>query len=263
VRLFVGATEPGFGHLRKFKSLERLLERADLPIRASEFLYMQLGVAFVLGIVFAIASAPPLLILGAMALGGLAPLGYASFRAKRRLKAFENQLPDLLITLAASLKAGHSFRQGIQTVVDEGRPPASEEFKRVLTETSLGRQMDDALRDMAERVGSKNLEFVMTAVTIQRQVGGSLAGLFDMVAEAVRQRQQFARKIRGLTAMGRLSAYVLLGLPVFLLLVLTLMNATYMAPLYHTTVGHQLMIAAISMMVFGSLVLRKMVTFKG
>ena len=118
------------------------------------------------------------------------------------MKAFDDQLPDLLITIAASLKAGHSFRQAIQSVVEEGAEPAAKEFKRVLTETRLGRPMDDALADMAERVGSKDLSFVITAVTIQRQIGGSLAGLFDMVAEAVRQRQQFARKIRGLTGDG-------------------------------------------------------------
>ena len=87
----------------------------------------------------------------------------------------------------------------------------------MLTETRLGRPMDEALAEMAERVGSKNFRFVITAVTIQRQVGGSLAGLFDMVADTVRQRQQFARKIRALTAMGRMSAYVLVGLPFFLL----------------------------------------------
>ena len=81
----------------------------------------------------------------------------------------------------------------------------------MLTETRLGRPMEDALAEMAERVGSKNFEFVITAVTIQRQVGGSLAGLFDMVADTVRARQQFARKIKGLTAMGRASAYVLIG----------------------------------------------------
>ena len=115
--------------------------------------------------------------------------------------------------MAASLKAGHSFRQGMQSVVDEGVDPAAREFKRVLTEARLGRPMDDALTEMALRIGSKNFEFVMSAVTIQRQVGGSLAGLFDMVADTVRQRQQFRRKIKGLTAMGRMSAYVLVGLP--------------------------------------------------
>jgi tight adherence protein B len=198
-----------------------------------------------------------------MAGGAFAPRGFAAFKARSRLKAFENQLPDLLITMAASLKAGHSFRQGLQTVVDEGHPPASDEFKRVLTETSLGRPMDDALGDMAERVGSKNLEFVLTAVTIQRQVGGSLAALFDMVADAVRQRQAFARKIRGLTAMGRMSAYVLVGLPVFLAAVLTLMNRTYMSPLYHTSKGHVLIGSGIVMMAVGSTLLRKIVSFKG
>ena len=86
----------------------------------------------------------------------------------------------------------------------------------MLTEARLGRPMDEALQEMAARVGSKNFDFVITAVTIQRQVGGSLAGLIDMVADTVRQRQQFARKIKGLTAMGRASAYVLMGLPFFI-----------------------------------------------
>ena len=132
------------------------------------------------------------------------------------MRKFENQLPDLLITMAASLKAGHSFRQGVQSVVEEGAEPAASEFKRVLTETQLGKPMDEALANMAERVGSENFTFVITAVTIQRQIGGSLSGLFDMVAETVRQRQQFGRKVKSLTAMGRMSAYVLVGLPFFL-----------------------------------------------
>jgi tight adherence protein B len=123
--------------------------------------------------------------------------------------------------------------------------------------------MDAALQDMGERVGSKNLSFVITAVTIQRQVGGSLAGIFDMVAEAVRQRQQFIRKIRGLTAMGRASAYVLVGIPFFMLAVLTLLNREYMSPLYNTSTGHKLMIFGVVMMFIGTLMLRKIVSFRG
>ena len=127
----------------------------------------------------------------------------------------------MLITLAASLKAGHSFKTGLQTLVDEGRPPASKELKRVLTEAQLGRPIDEALSEMAARLGSKNFDFVITAVTIQRQVGGSLAGLIDMVADTVRQRQQFIRKIKGLTAMGRAGAYTLVGPPFFVAAVIT------------------------------------------
>ena len=117
----------------------------------------------------------------------------------------------------------------------------------MLTETRLGRPMDEALADMAARIGSKNVSFVVTAVTIQRQVGGSLAGIFDMVADAVRNRQQFARKIRSLTAMGRASAYVLWALPFFVLGTSTLLNREYMDPLYRTSTGHKLMIVGLVM----------------
>jgi tight adherence protein B len=257
------ATERAFGNIRQFRALQQLLERADLPLRAGEFVYIQLGSAFVVGFFVAIVSRSLLLAFVGLAVGGFLPRAFAQFRARSRLKAFENQLPDLLITLAASLKAGHSFRHGIQTVVNEGHAPASDEFKRVLTDTSLGRPMDDALKDMSSRVGSKNLEFVIVAVTIQRQVGGSMAGLFDMVADAVRQRQQFARKIKGLTAMGRMSAYVLIALPIFLALVLTVMNAAYMAPLYHTSTGHMLLVLGFVMIVLGTVLLQKIVSFRG
>jgi tight adherence protein B len=123
--------------------------------------------------------------------------------------------------------------------------------------------MEEALSETAERIGSKNFAFVITAVTIQRQVGGSLAGLFDMVADTVRDRQQFARKIRSLTAMGRASAYVLVGLPFFIAIALTVLNPNYMDPLYHSHAGHMLMMGGVTMMAFGSLLLKKIVSFKG
>jgi tight adherence protein B len=148
-------------------------------------------------------------------------------------------------------------------VVDEGSEPAAKEFRRVLTETQLGKPIDDALADLATRIGSKNLTFVINAVTIQRQVGGALAGLFDMVADTVRQRQQFARKVKGLTAMGRMSAYVLAGLPVFVGFVVTALNPSYMAPLVHTGTGQKLVITGFAMIGVGTLMLKKIVSFKG
>ena len=257
------ATEEAFSHWRQWRTLQRMLERADLPLRTVEFVYMIAGSALALGLIAAITARSSFWILLAMVAGGALPYGFVWFKGNQRISAFENQLPDLLITLAASLKAGHSFKQGLQSVVDEGREPASKELKRVLTEARLGRPMDDALQEMAARVGSKNFDFVITAVTIQRQVGGSLAGLIDMVADTVRQRQQFVRKIKGLTAMGRASAYVLMGLPFFIALVITVMNPEYMDPLYHTSTGHNLIIGGLLMMCFGAVVLRKIVAFKG
>ena len=257
------ATEATFGTWRRWASLQRMLERADVPLRPAEFIWASLGLGFLLGMLAAVVGASPFVILGVLALGGAIPYAFVSIRVRRRRKAFEDQLPEILTTIAATLKAGHSFKQGMQAVVDEAHPPASDELKRVLTETGLGRPMDDALTQMAERTGSENFSFAITAVTIQRQVGGSLAGLFEMVADTVRQRQQFARKIQGLTAMGRMSAYVLIGLPFFIALALTLLNPGYMAPLYTTSAGHMLIILGLVMMTVGSLIIHKIVSFKG
>jgi tight adherence protein B len=260
---FIDAVENAFANVKQFKQLTQLLERADLPLRPGELLTICAGAAFVLGLFGAVLGMSSLLTLTLMAIGASAPVGYVSFKAKSRVRKFENQLPDLLITLAASLKAGHSFRQGIQSVVEEGAEPAASEFKRVLTETQLGKPMDAALANMAERVGSDNFTFVITAVTIQRQIGGSLSGLFDMVAETVRQRQQFGRKVKSLTAMGRMSAYVLVGLPFFLAGSVTLMNPLYMAPLWHTGTGQKMVVAGLVMIAIGSLMLKKIASFRG
>jgi tight adherence protein B len=257
------ATERTFGHWRPWILLDRMLERADVPLRTVEFVYMMAGAGLAGALIGALFVESTLLIFAFMVGGAAVPFGFIWFKGRKRLKAFENQLPDLLITLAAALKAGHSFKQGLQTVVDEGRPPASKELRRVLTEAQLGRPIDDSLAEMAQRLGSKNFEFVITAVTIQRQVGGSLAGLIDMVADTVRQRQQFIRKVRGLTAMGRAGSYVLIALPFFIALALTVMNPDYMAPLYYTSTGHKLMVLGFTMMAVGSLMLKKIVSFKG
>jgi tight adherence protein B len=259
----VAATEHTLANVKQFRALTRLLEQADLPLRGAELVWICLGTAILAGLFAAVLFASSFLTLVFLAGGALIPIGVVKFKAGTRIKTFDNQLPDLLITVSASLKAGHSFRHALQAVVDDAAEPAASEFGRVLSETQLGRPMDEALDEMSERVGSKNLGFVVTAVTIQRQVGGSLAGLFDMIAETVRQRQQFARRIRGLTAMGRMSAYVLIGLPFFIAAAITALNPAYMAPLYNTATGHDLILVGLVMMTIGSLILKKIVAFKG
>jgi tight adherence protein B len=257
------ATERALGHLKQWRAISKMLERADVQLRTVEFVWITIGAALLMALLTFLFGAGLIIMVVLTVSAGMIPSGWVWLKMRKRLKAFEDELPDLLITIAASLKAGHSFKQGLQAVVDEGHPPANQEFKRVLTEASLGRPMDDALLEMAERMASKNFEFAITAVTIQRQVGGSLATLFDMVADTVRQRQQFARKIRALTAMGRMSAYTLIGIPFFLAGVITLVNRTYMHPLYYSHTGHMLIVIGLVMMGFGSLILKKIVSFRG
>ncbi len=257
------ATEKALGHLKVWRNIGTMLERADVPLKTAEFFWIEVAAVFGMVMLTVIAQVAVPFTIAGMVIAGSIPYAWVWMKMRKRTRMFEDQLPDLLITIAASLKAGHSFKQGLQAVVDEGHPPANQELRRVLTETSLGRPMDDALGEMAERVGSKNFEFAITAVTIQRQVGGSLATLFDMVADTVRHRQQFARKIRALTAMGRMSAYTLIGIPFFIGGVMTLMNRHYMHPLFWTNAGRALIVLALVMMAFGSLILKKIVSFRG
>ncbi|HEX5469066.1 MAG TPA: type II secretion system F family protein [Gaiellaceae bacterium] len=257
------ATESVFGQFRQWKRLDAILQRADIPLKTAEFAYIIAASGLVIALIHGAVMQTPWFVALGFFEGACVPYVFVAHRARKRLQAFEDQLPDILVTMAASLKAGHSFRQGMQSVVDEAVDPAAHEFKRVLAEARLGRPMDDALSEMAVRIGSKNFEFVMSAVTIQRQVGGSLAGLFDMVADTVRQRQQFRRKIKGLTAMGRMSAYVLVGLPFVVALAIYAINRDYMEPLLSTSTGHKLIFLIIVMMSIGSAILKKIVSFKG
>jgi tight adherence protein B len=256
-------TEAAFGDRRQWRWIQRLLTRGDVPLRPAEFVWASVGCGFALGMLLAVAGAPPVVILIGLVAGAAGPLMFVSFRVRKRTRAFEDQLPDLLTTIAASLKAGHSFRQGLQAVVEEAQEPAGSELRRVLTEAGLGRPIDDALADMAERLGSENFEFAITAVAVQRQVGGSLASLFDMVSETVRQRQQFARKIRSLTAMGRMSSYTLIGIPFFIAGAIMVLNPSYLQPLFHTGLGRTLLFGGLAMMAVGSLLLKRIVSFRG
>jgi tight adherence protein B len=177
--------------------------------------------------------------------------------ALRRSRAFERQLPEVLDTLAASLRAGHGFDHGLQTVATDVAEPAAREFGRVVAEVHLGRALEEALLSLSERIKSPDLRFVIDAVAIQRQVGGSLAELFELVAKTVRAREQFRRNLRAITGMVRTSANVLTFLPFAAAVLLTLVNPDYMAPLWHTSSGHVLALVGLGMVLAGSVVLRR------
>jgi tight adherence protein B len=177
--------------------------------------------------------------------------------ALRRSRAFERQLPEVLDTLAASLRAGHGFDHGLQSVATDVAEPAAREFGRVVAEVHLGRSLEDALMSLSDRIKSADLRFVLDAVAIQRQVGGSLAELFELVATTVRAREQFRRNLRAITGMVRTSANVLTFLPFAAAVLLTLVNPTYMAPLWHSSSGHVMSLVALGMVLAGSVVLRR------
>jgi tight adherence protein B len=256
------STERILGGLNFWKTSASLIERADLPLRTGELFYMQLGSALLFGMPAGYAGTIPLFTLVLFVFGFFVPLLVVKFKARGRQKAFDNQLPDALTAMAASLKVGHSWNQAMDTIVKEGADPMKAEFSRVASEVRLGRASDDALESMAKRIGSADFEFVTMSVNIQRQVGGSLADLLDQVAETVRLRQQFRTKVKALTSMGRMSAYTLIGMPFMMGLGIYAMNPSYMDPLLYTGTGHFLMLIALVSMSLGGLLLKKIVSFK-
>jgi tight adherence protein B len=218
--------------------------------------------AFALGIAGTIVGAPPALALLLMLAGLASPFVALRIVARRRTSAFDRQLPDVLATIASTLRAGHGLRPALRAIADDSAPPASEEFARVLGEERLGRPLDQALAAMCERIGSPDLDYVATAVNVQSQTGGSLAGLFDTLSETVRERQRHDRKVKALTALGRMSAITLVGLPLALALLMTLLSPEYMAPLYTTSQGHVLIGVCLASMGVGALLLKRIVSVR-
>ncbi|MEO7557244.1 MAG: type II secretion system F family protein [Acidimicrobiales bacterium] len=208
------------------------LEKARLPVRPGEFVVIAASAAVALG-AFVMAITGQWLA-GVIAVGTSPLLAntYINFRIARRKKKFEAQFPDALSLIAGSLSAGHTFLRAIQMMTEESPAPLSEEFARVINETQLGDPVVYALGRMAKRLDIRDVDWVVQAIRIQQTVGGKLADLLHTLADFIRAREEIRREVDVLTAEGRISAYVLGGLPVLLLLAISTMNPGYMDPMY-------------------------------
>jgi tight adherence protein B len=242
--------------------LAAALERSGLKIRRGQLPYIGVLAAVILGVLGAILGLPPVLVLLLMLVGFISPLPLLRMAGDRRTKAFDRQLPDVLAMIASTLRAGHGLRMALKAIVDDGAPPASEEFARVLGEEKLGRPLDQAIDAMCKRIGSPDLEYVATAVNVQSQAGGSLASLFDTLSETVRERQRHARKLHALTSLGRMSAIALVAMPIGLGTLMTLINPSYMSPLYTTSGGQVLMAICLTSIAIGALLLKRIVSVR-
>lgn len=246
----------------RWRELEQRVVRAGVERRAVELAAGTLAVSFVFAFFGAVAGSPLAAVLGLVAPPLVGRLALDAL-AQRRLRAFDDQLSDLLSALSSSLRAGHGFLQSLQAVAHDMPDPVGRELRRALAETRAGRPVDEALATVYERVPSRDLQYVLTAIAVQRQVGGSLAGLFETVNETVRHRQQFARKVRALTATGRMSAHALIALPIGMAVLLSLINHHYLVPLFQSHVGRLLLVLGACSMLVGALVVRRIVSFKG
>jgi tight adherence protein B len=241
---------------------EASLERANLPLRAGEALFFYAALVVVATLLSLVLFNSVILGLVVGFISAIAPVAIVNFLAARRRKQFMALLPDTLSLLAGTLRAGYSLMQGVEAVSQEVAEPMGLELRRVVTEARLGRPLEEALDGVAERMGSDDFAWAVMAIRIQREVGGNLSELLLTVADTMIARERLRRDVAALTAEGRMSAYILIALPVGLGAVMFVMNKEYTSKLLDTTFGNIMLGAAVVSGVVGYLWMRKIINIR-
>lgn len=231
--------------------VEEMLERANLPLRAAEALFFHLVSALLAGALGAAITGSLGVGIIVFVIGVVTPPAVVAVLAQRRRAQFQAQLPDLLALLASTLRSGYSMMQGVEAAAQEVIEPTRRELQRVVTEARLGMPLETALHNVSVRMDSRDFEWAVMAIGIQRAVGGNLAELLDTVSETMRSRERLRRDIKSLTAEGRMSAIVLGLLPVLIGGAIYLLNPDYMESLLDRTMGILVLGGAGALMVLG------------
>lgn len=240
--------------------LDLALEQADSDMRPAEYVATVAAVGLAVGLVAALLLGP---LFGATGLAvPLVARARLSSKATKRRTRFADQLPDTLLTLSASLRSGRALSQALEMVANEAPEPTASEFGRVVIETRVGRDLVESLQRAAERTGSADFDWVVRAMAINRELGGDLSEVLDNVGETIRDRAQIQRHVKSLSAEGRLSAWILLGLPVGVALIVTRTNEGYLDVLFTRTAGQVMVGVGLTMFALGGLWIRRIIDLK-
>ena len=259
---FMGVLGKVFSRESYKDGTQRKLNQAHVLMRAEEFFGVCLASALGMFLLLFIFSKAIILATIGGLLGFRLPHVVIDIKKKKRMKALNSQLPEALTIISNGLRAGFSFPQAMSVVSKEMEPPISEEFARVIRENSLGKPMEEALQNLTDRTDDEDLDMFVTALMIQRQVGGNLAEVLDNISHTIRERIRIKGEIRTLTAQGRLSAIIICALPAVVAGVITLMNPEYMLVLIQETVGIIMIGTAICFMIIGIIIIRRIVDIK-
>ena len=248
--------------MRRFQLLRKLHRQSDC--RVSLGIFVLATPLLALGaLLLALSMRQPLLLalLLAAVLGAL-PAGYLYWLKSQRMAKFERQLPEALELVSRAIRAGHALSVGLKLVGEEAADPIGIEFKRVFDEMSMGVALPQALQNMTDRLGCMDLRFFVTSVLVQRETGGNLAEIIDSLAGMIRKRFELLLKVRALSAEGRFSGIILLGLPIVVGFLLYEMNPEYMGLLFTDPIGQNLVMVGSFLMVTGAIILNRMVAIK-
>jgi tight adherence protein B len=245
-----------------FNNLARDLARADLKLRPAEFIAVIVISIVGFGVVGFIISSSMIFAGVGMIIGAFVPRMYVKRQEKSRLKKFDNQLSDMLNLVVNGLRAGFSTLQAMEAVSRELPKPINEEFHRVVQEMQLGIMMEDALDHLLRRINSDDLDLVVTAINVQREVGGNLAEILDSISFTIRERVRIKGEIQALTAQGRATAWVISAMPIALVALLFLINRSYIMQFFNPetrSCGIPIIVLAAVMIITGFIATQKIV----
>jgi tight adherence protein B len=235
------------------------LARAGLRLKPSEYVMMQGGCALLLSLLCLFRFGVSVVIPIGAVIGMVLPGFYLKFRISRRLKQLNEQLVDVLSLMSNSLKAGHALPQTLELISRNARPPISEEFARCVRELQVGGSMENALNNLARRSGSDDLELMVTAMLVQLTVGGNLASTLEKIAHTIRERVRIKGEISAATAQGKMSGWIVTGMPIAVAGALFVMTPAYFRPMTEQLLGWLMMGFAGGLILIGNLIIRKIV----
>jgi len=243
------------------RDLKNFLEQGDVGWTVGTFLMLTIGSAAAFGI-SAMVLVPAPIPFAAAAIGALIPYLYISRRRKQRFAKFEEYFPEAIDILGRAIRAGHAFSTGLEVVAEEANAPVSDEFRQVYEEQKFGLPLPESLLSLADRIAILDVRIFVTAVMIQRESGGNLAEILDNLSYVIRERFKFRRQLRVHTAHGKMTGYVLAVAPIVAGIGMYTLNPDYMGVLFTEPGGRLMLAVAVTLQLFGFLVIRKLVQIK-
>jgi tight adherence protein B len=239
--------------------LQEHISQAGLTMKAGKLVLLSacLGLGSYLLVGAFYPQFPIALIIGAFA--AAAPFLVVAWMRQKRLREFEERFPEALDLLGRAVRAGHAFTTGLEMIAKESSEPIASEFRTTFEEQNFGLPLRDALLNMTERIPSIDVRFFVTALLIQKETGGNLAEILDGLARVIRDRFRIYREVKVRTAQGRLTAGILIALPIFMMIVLSVLNPTYMRVMYEDPRGPVILTIAAAMQFVGSIMLWKII----
>jgi tight adherence protein B len=249
-------------HLQRYHfaaDLEKLIQHSGSTSTVGGFAATSIGLALGMGFLAHTFIGLTPFVIGASILGGLARYVLLRLQKSKRLKKFNTTLPDAIELMSRALRAGHSMSSAIEIIAEQSLEPLATEFANVYQQQKFGIPFRDALLDLGERVPSKDLHFLITAILVQKETGGDLTEILDRTTHVIRERVRIEGEIRTYTAQGRLTGWILSLMPVIMLLLINLVNPGYSHVLFHDPLGQKMLYTGGGLIIVGALIIRKIV----